>query len=120
MAGMKALSVKQPHAGWIADEIKTIETRTWLTKYRGDILICAAKSWGLSGYNSACYPRGVALCIATLVDCRPMTKDDEVRACCELYDGAYTWVLANIRKIEAFPVRGQLRLFDVELPEGVV
>ncbi len=41
---MKALSIKQPWAHYIASGQKTIETRTWETKYRGPLLICAGAS----------------------------------------------------------------------------
>ena len=40
---MKALSVKQPWANMIAEGEKTIETRTWSTDYRGEILIVSAR-----------------------------------------------------------------------------
>jgi len=41
---MHALSVKQSFASLIARGRKTKETRTWKTKYRGDLLICACFS----------------------------------------------------------------------------
>lgn len=40
---MKALTVRQPWASLIAMGAKTIETRSWQTRYRGRILIHAAK-----------------------------------------------------------------------------
>jgi len=39
---MKALSIRQPWASMIVHGIKTIENRTWSTKYRGPIAICAS------------------------------------------------------------------------------
>ena len=115
---MKALSIRQPDAGMIASGEKTIETRLWATSYRGDLLICSSKKPVDEG------PAGVALCIVRLVDCRPMEKreredmcsSDEIAACCEWYPGAYAWILVDIRPIKPFPVRGQLGLFDVEVP----
>ena len=41
---MKAITVKNPWANLICKGIKDIENRTWKTKYRGKILIHAAKS----------------------------------------------------------------------------
>ncbi len=38
---MKALSVRQPWAALIVAGLKTIETRTWPTKYREPVLICS-------------------------------------------------------------------------------
>ena len=40
---MRALSVKQPWASLIASGQKTIETRTWRTDYRGDLLIVSSR-----------------------------------------------------------------------------
>jgi hypothetical protein len=104
---MKALSVKQPWANMIASGEKTIETRKWYTDYRGLLLIVSSKTPRIE-------PAGNAIAIAKLIDCRPMTKKDEEEACCEWYLGAYAWVLTNIKKIEPFPVRGQLGIFDVD------
>ena len=110
---MKALSVKQPWANLIASGQKTIETRLWRTDYRGQLLICSSR-------NPAIYPAGFALCTVELVDCRMMRKADEVAACCPIYGGAYAWVLQNIQRIPVdriFPVRGQLRIFEVSYGE---
>ena len=41
---MKVLTIKQPFATLIAEEIKEYEFRTWKTKYRGEFLIHAGKS----------------------------------------------------------------------------
>lgn len=40
---MKALSVRQPYAFLIVAGFKDIENRTWQTRYRGPLLIHAAK-----------------------------------------------------------------------------
>lgn len=104
---MKALSVKQPWANMIASGEKTIETRTWPTEYRGELLIVSSKTPKID-------PAGFALAVADLVDCRPMTEKDQLNACCAIYPGAFAWVLRNVRRITPFPVRGQLGLFDVD------
>jgi len=108
---MKAISLKQPWASLIANGEKTIETRTWPTKYRGDLLICASKQPRLDRYPSGC-----ALCIVTVIDWRPMTKADEQAACCELYQGAWSWLLSNIHPIVPFAVKGSLGFYEVALP----
>jgi len=51
---MKALSVKQPWAGMIAAGLKTIETRTWATGYRGPILLVASKKPVYPGQVGQC------------------------------------------------------------------
>lgn len=104
---MRALSIKEPWGGMILNGEKTIETRTWKTNYRGDFIVCVSKKpiSPLSGF---------AVCIVNLVDCRLMTKEDIELAKCEVYPGAYSWVLDNVRKIEIFPVKGQLGLFNID------
>ena len=103
---MKALSVRQPWANRIACGTKTIETRTWATPYRGPLLIVSSKSPRIE-------PAGYALAVADLVDCRPMTRQDEAAAQCERYPGAWSWVLSNIHKVKPFPVKGQLGIYEV-------
>jgi hypothetical protein len=107
---MKALSMKDPWATLLLQGKKTIETRKWTTKYRGEILFCATK-WPHSAIA------GLAFATAELIECRPMTKDDEAAACCPVYERAYSWILKDIRPLEVkFKVKGQLGLFDVEVP----
>jgi hypothetical protein len=123
---MKALSIRQPWANLIAAGHKTIETRTWSTKYRSELLICASKTVDVPAAKLLAVlsptikinPAGMALCVADLVDCRPMRVSDEQAARCPTYEGAFAWVLNNIRPIKPFPVKGQLGLFSVEMPEG--
>ena len=110
MAKIKALSVKQPWAGMIASGQKTIETRTWETPYRGNLLIVSSKLPRIE-------PAGCALAIARLVDCRPMTVRDELTACCHVYPDAKAWVLENIRPITPFYVKGSLGLYVVDVPD---
>lgn len=107
---MKALSVKQPWANMIASGEKTIETRTYPTKYRGKLLIVSSKKPDIS-------PAGHALAIVNLVDCRPMTHADEIKAKCACYFGSFSWVLEDIQKITPFPVKGRLGLYEVEIPK---
>jgi hypothetical protein len=108
---IKALSLKQPWANLVASGEKTIETRKWPADYRGPLLIVSSKSPDIP-------PAGYALAIATLVDCRPMTPADESAAKCRFYQGAYAWVLSDIRRVKPFPVRGQLGIYEVPAPEG--
>jgi hypothetical protein len=110
---LKALSVKQPWANMIASGEKTIETRTWPTAYRGELLIVSSKRPPIA-------PAGSAVAIATVLDCRPMTRGDERAACCSVYPGAYAWVLANLRALKPFAVRGQLGIFEVKIPKAAI
>jgi len=117
---MKALCLKQPYASWIAEGKKTIETRTWKTNYRGRFLVVASRGLDLLRELELAvenYPIGQALAIAKIVNCRPMTEQDEMAACCKLYDGAWAWLLSAVWKIKPFPVKGQLRFFEVPYSE---
>lgn len=127
---MKALSLKQPWAGLIAVGLKTIETRTWQTNYRGDVLILASQTvdkeasrhfekeyskeenWGhLAEY----FKPGLAVCITEIYDCRPMTELDEEEACCSKYPGAWSFLLRNTRLIKPFPAKGALNIFETTI-----
>lgn len=90
-----ALSWKEPYASLMLH--RKIETRTWSTKYRGLVLICASKApypfevvnniisgshqtnriWETLNYEMPKDTFGKAIAIGRLVDCRPMTKADE-------------------------------------------
>ena len=88
MKTIKALSVKQPAANKIAAGVKTIEVRTWPTKYRGPILVVSSKTPNTD-------PAGCALAVVDLVDCQPMREEHTEGACCQLYPECYSWILEN-------------------------
>ena len=104
---MKAISIKESWAELIASGRKTIETRTWKTKFRGDILIVASR-------KPVTKNSGKAIAIAEVYDCKPMEKRHEEEACCEIYDRANSWFLRNIRRIDPFPVKGKLNIYEVD------
>jgi hypothetical protein len=104
---MKALSIKEPWATMFIKGKKTIETRVWSTKYRGDLLLCASK-------KPVSKISGHAFAVAKLIGCEPMTKLDEKLACCEVYDGAWSWFLIDVTLIKPLLVKGQLGLFEVD------
>ena len=109
----KAISLKQPWANLVAEGKKTIETRKWTTRYRGDLVICSSQTPKIKPY-------GEAICTVELYDIKPMVKEHEKDACCEVYDGAYSWFLRNLRLLKpTFPVKGQLGIYEIEIPEEV-
>ena len=124
---MKAISLKQPWASLVAIGKKTIETRTWSTNYRGDLLIVSSKTmdknFPLKNFSEVFFeiPFGETLAIVNLVDCRPMRKEDEDLACCKIYAGAYAWIFSKVIKIDPFTIRGNLGLWntDYKLPQEV-
>lgn len=85
---MKALSLWEPWATLMDEKYKRIETRSWSTKHRGELLICAAKVkhpdgfalWSSEQRNGGLprhlgawdgLPFGKALCVVNLIDCVP-------------------------------------------------
>ena len=117
---MKALSIKQPWLNWILQGRKTIETRTWKTSYRGDILLCASQRVDWDAWPQAQAgddaPLGHALAVVNLSDIRPMTKEDEAAAMCPTAPDRYAWLFDNVRPILPVPVSGKLALFEANVP----
>ena len=107
---MKAISLHQPWALMVARGIKDIETRTWSTEYRGELLICSTKRPAIPNY-----PLGMALCIVQLVHCRPMALVDQERACYPMSKELFSWFLAHRRTIKPFPVIGRQGFYEVEI-----
>ena len=101
MAPITALSVHQPWADQIASGAKTTEYRSWATRHRGPLLICATQR------PCAGHLTGVAICLVDVTGC---TQDE---------DGTWLWHLANPRPVPNFPVRGKQRTYPVELPADV-
>jgi len=102
---MKALSIQEPWASFIAHHGKSIETRVLRTSYRGPLLLCASKKPD-EGYA------GRAFATVEMVGCEPMVAAHEARAQCEVYDRAYAFLFEGLRLIEPLPVKGALGLFD--------
>lgn len=129
---MKALSIWQPWASCITSEIKEIETRSWPTKYRGPLLIHAAKhkvselDWPPSVRFCFSLPLtyGAIIGIAELADCRETYElvfgiSDQEFQLGDYSDGRYGWQLRNVREFEVpIPYRGRQGLFEV--PDEVV
>lgn len=79
-------------------------------KLQGRLLLCASK-------NPKSSISGKAFATANLVEIRPMVKADEEKACCKVYDGAYAWILSDIKPVAPFGVKGQLGLFNIDCKE---
>lgn len=89
---MKAITLWQPYASFMAIGLKQNETRSWATKFRGELAICAAKrkpelysdgictlawenkhrinpEWKESEPMSKLFPLGVIMCVVEVYDC---------------------------------------------------
>lgn len=103
---MKVITINEPYASLILEGKKTIETRVWKTKYRGEIYLhCSKKPESpLSGKIFA---------KAILVDCKKMKKEDEEKAMCPVYLKANSWFLKDIVELEdKIEVKGKLSLWE--------
>lgn len=126
MKNIKVISIKEPHASLLLTPYKTIETRSWATKYRGEIYLHCSLSvppyrtdtrdmWDrvLKLFDKeskrigepAKLARGFRGCIyakAELVDCILMTPENIAALPQDEIDagyyepGRYMWVLRNV------------------------
>ncbi len=128
---MKAITIRQPWASLIAENIKTIEIRSWQTRYRGRLYIHAGKGIDrkyLKDYeniiNIKDMPKGNIIAECNLTDCVLLDKkyidnynklnkhkgyilkDDCI--------GYYGWILSDIKKIKPIEINGKLSLWDYE------
>ena len=52
--------------------------------------------------------------ISKMVQITEGLDEDEKNACCGSYEGAYSWVLENVRATELLPTKGKLNLWNFE------
>lgn len=130
---MKALSIIQPHAELIRIGLKLIETRSWCTNYRGEILIHASKTkipkavrqnaelLSLIEKDISDLDYGYIIAKAKLVGCEKMTsefiaklkKENPTEFVAGYYsEGRYAWFLECIKPIEPIAVKGHLGIWD--------
>lgn len=134
---VKAISLWEPWATSFVTyrngrALKEHETRSWETKYRGPLVICAAKHpldylgrllanrYGIVHLNY-----GMAVCIGTLVGCyRTESAAGASESDFDLGDwspGRFAWHMTNVRAFEVpFPVTGHQGLFEIDVPAEVL
>jgi hypothetical protein len=125
-----ALSIRQPWAWLIMNAGKDIENRNWPTKFRGRVLIHAAKGCTVDEYDSVyewlsdefedafceampdlkAIERGGIIGSVEIVDCVTSSSSS-------WFFGRYGFVLRNPRVLPFTPCKGRLGFFDVSLPE---
>ena len=121
---VKVLSIREPYASLIKMKIKTIETRSFKTNYRGELYIHASLSKSnvddeLSKLVMPMY--GKIICKCKLVDCVLMTENyvKEIKEKmtmeykCGLYEaGRYAWILESVEEIDAIEAKGKLGIWN--------
>jgi hypothetical protein len=133
---MKALTLTQPWATLVAIGAKTIETRSWPTKYRGPLAIHAAKgfpeyarerffNWEFrepleaAGYKSfADLPLGVIVATCELVKVEEIVIGSMIPLGGEWHFGDYSYgrYMWHLKNVQALPTpilaRGALSLWE--------
>jgi hypothetical protein len=118
---LKTLAIRQPWISLIAEGDKTIEVRSWRTDYRGPLLLVASGKPLVVPIEEEgvdyVLPAGIQVCIADLIDVRPLRNSELVAACLDDVPGfevagLYGWHLVNVRQVEPTPHKGRLRLYD--------
>lgn len=128
---LRALTVKQPWAGVIASGAKTVENRTWPTRYRSRLAIHAGQSddrgaLAIDILRNAVKAdlgkskiRGAILAVAELTDCHRCGGSCSPWA----ESGAWHWVLTDVRALrEPVACKGRLSLWtpDAEIRRAVL
>ena len=133
----KAVSLIQPHAELIRIGKKCIETRSWPTKYRGEIFIHASKTRIPKAVRQNAellslierplkeLDYGFIVAKAIIVGCHEITPGfvDGLRSAypvefvCGYYDiGRYAWILSNVEPLdEPIPIKGHLGIWNFEI-----
>jgi len=133
MVNIKALSLIQPWASLIMDGRKTIETRSWATKYRGPLAIHASLKLDKEAAKQFGYllaiparlvianlpfllPRGAVLGIAILKGCvqfpNTLAPPDPYG---DFTPGRFGWLFMNAKAFEhPIPAKGHLGLWEWE------
>ena len=129
---MKVLSLKEPFATLIKNGIKTIETRSWKTNYRGKLYIHASSTKMPKEYknnkelmalvNEEDLNYGTIICSCELVDCIEMTnefvndiknnrKNEYITG--KYSQGRYAWILKNIEVLDnPIEAKGHLGIWN--------
>lgn len=117
----RVLSLCAPWSLWVRLKLKGLETRTWATKYRGQVLIHESQRLdevAMLANQRREQPRpttpryrGMVIAIADLVDCRMMMPGDVEAACCDWEPGRYVFQLENVRPVVPVPIKGALGIF---------
>lgn len=128
---MKALSLTQPWATLVVSGAKLFETRSWTTRYRGPLLIHAAKGFPRYARDFAISVLGLSPenlhfgSIIGRVDLKNIYRAEEIAPTLtarELLYGGYmmgrwAWELTNaVIFDDPIPCKGSLGVFEVGVP----
>lgn len=140
---MKVLTLTQPWATLVAIGAKTIETRSWRNRYRGPLLIHAAKGMPRLALETcfehpfaealkaagietpADLPRGAIVAHARLIHIAPTTEVEPALLAAGRHDelafgdyspGRWAWRLAGVTPMPIpVPAKGSLGLWEIDM-----
>ncbi len=125
---MMCLSVSQPYADFIIEGKKTIDLRTWNTKFRGEFLIHAPQKVNNHackkfGINEKSLRTGVIIGKVEIYDVKVYNSAKEIRLDCdkhladkEYFHHKYGFLLRNPQTLRVpIPYKGRLGFFEVKL-----
>lgn len=128
---MKSLSLLEPFASLIKENIKCVETRSWKTNYRGELYIHASlkkvskkderinELVNLLENKEFKYGNIIAKC--KLVDCIYMDEkyvndivNNKIEHMCGMYSvGRYAWILEDIEMLkDPIEIKGKLGIWN--------
>lgn len=123
---ISCLTEVQPWGTAIADGLKSIETRTWTTHYRGLLGIHAGRKMDQGSplifdrtIRKAQCEQGSLLAVAELVECKQYLTQESWDADIEKHlcpfawwePGKWGWVLRNVRRIKPIAMPGHQGLW---------
>ena len=119
---MKVLSIKQPFVELILQGKKTLELRTWNTKFRGEFLIHASKvpdKEAMKKFGFDKLPLGCIVGKAELIEVKKYDnvkehKKDRDKHLASSCFGNYGFILENVEKIKEIPCNGKLGFWNFE------
>ena len=121
---MKALSIRHPWVDLILAGTKTVEIRTWATRYRGRLLLHASAGYGISERDASARlglgrpapeTLGAIVGVSNLVECRKVQPEDWPNASLPPLEGKlWAWVFNGAEAVEPIPCPGRRTLFDVD------
>lgn len=137
---MKALTLTQPWASLMQTRAKTIETRSWPTSYRGDLVIHSSKKFpeferemcfnpffedGLDYVKADNLPLGYGICVVRIIGCVKTTELHKAEfilgrkpSTREILFGNYSenryaWLTEYVRKLDNIgPIKGAQGLWE--------
>ena len=107
---MKALSVMPVWMEFFLSGEKTVECRSWKTKYRGRVCLCSTATKIPDTIPSH------ALIVADLVDIQPFTMKHLAAAAMDKMpeNQSYAWIFDNFKLIKPVPVKGRQGLWNTD------